>query len=257
MAKTHDAVEFVVRGKISGEEISPDLVPLSLLRDFSKDIYELINELNENRKAENLISIEKGSLKIKSIVTLLAFNSLVSEIGVLSQNNDFSRVNSKIGKILEGWHNKTLDAEELEFEISPAGNQSIKFNKHSQFFRSDENVWVESEIYLYGVITDLGGSQRPNIHLKTEEGQSLTISCTKEDIINEKENHVYHSTALRVIAKQNLFSGELKDIKFLNFIEYNPSYDEEQILATIEKGRNAWSDVDDHVEWVRNLRLDE
>jgi hypothetical protein len=255
--KGHEEVEFIVRGKISGEEISPDLISLSLLRDFTKDIYDLINELNENKKADNLISIEKGSLKIKSIITLLAFNSLLSEIETLSQNNDFTRVNSKIGTILEGWHNKTLDFTELEFEISPAGNQSIKFNKDSKYFRSDENIWVESEIYLYGVITDLGGSQRPNIHLKTEDGKSLTITCTKDDIINEKENHVYHSAALRVSANQNLYSGELKEIKFLNFIDYDPTYDENQILATIEKGRNAWNDVEDHVEWVRNLRLDE
>ncbi len=37
----------------------------------------------------------------------------------------------------------------------------------------------------------------------------------------------------------------------------NGKYPAGRDFATIEKGRNAWQDVDNHVDWVRNLRLDE
>ena len=128
--------------------------------------------------------------------------------------------------------------------------------KNTDFNKIDNSIWVESELYLYGIITDLGGSQKPNIHLKLEDGKNVVIDCTKEDIAIETENRVYHSASVRVTAKQNLHTGEFKDAKFLEFNKYNPVFDEKVLLETIDKGTNAWSDVENHIDWVRNLRTD-
>ncbi len=249
-----DKVEFVIRGRISDSEISPNNISLSLISSFAKEINDLINSLQEGKKGEIMASIENGSFKFNTIIALSAFNVLSSEINTLNQTKDFSTIQTKTASVFENWYNKSRENPNLEFEIIPKDKESIKFNSNSIFQKSDDIVWVESELFLYGVITDLGGAQKPNIHLKTENGKSITIICTKNDLINEKENRVYHSSAIRVTAKQNLHTGEIKEPKFLEFIDYNPTFDEAELLSTVEKGRNAWSDIDDHIEWVRNLR---
>jgi hypothetical protein len=252
-----DKVEFIIRGKISENEISPSNISLSLISSFAKDINDLINSVQVGKKEEIIASIETGSFKFNTIIALSAFNILSAEINTLNQTKDFSTIQVKTASIFESWYSKSKENPDLEFEILPQNKESIKFNSNSVFLKTDENVWIQSELYLYGVITDLGGAQKPNIHLKTEDGKSVTIICTKDNLINEKENRVYHSSAIRVLASQNLYTGEIKEPRFLEFIDYNPTFNEEELLSTVEKGSNAWSDIVNHVEWVRNLRLND
>ena len=246
-------IDFIVRGKLGDLDISPSNISMSLLNSFSKDITDLINSIQEVKKEEVIVSIEEGSFKLKTVMILAAINIINAEIKTLYQTNDLNSIDEKRGLIYEKWIS-TAKENNLEFEIKPLDEESLIINKNSAFSKIDNSIWVESELYLYGIITDLGGNQRPNIHLKLENGKNVVIDCTKEDIAIETENRVYHSASVRVTAKQNLHTGDFKEIKFLEFNNYNPVFDEKILLETIEKGTNAWSDVENHIDWVRNLR---
>jgi hypothetical protein len=254
--KLSDKVEFIVRGKIGETDITPDNISLTLLNNFTKDITDLLNSIQETKKEDIVVSIEKSSFKIKSFIALAALNIIKADIETLNSTKDLATINEKRSNIFEDWAKKTKANYGLEFEINLNGSEGLKINSNSEYKRSDANIWVESEVFLYGIVTDLGGAQRPNIHMKTEDGKSITIDCTKNDLVNEKENRVYQPVAIRAIANQNLYTGELKEIRFSSFVDYKPVYNEKELLATIEKGRNAWSAIENHVEWVRNLRLD-
>lgn len=251
-----DYIEFIVRGKQGDKPISPDNISLNLLSSFTKDIDSLLNSIQEVKKEDLVVSIEKSSLKIKILIALATLNVLKADVDTLKSTNDLSVINEKRGRVIEDWLSKTKLIPGLEFEIIPFGSEGIKINSESNIQRIETDIWLESEIFLYGVITDLGGASKPNIHLKTEEGNNITIDCKKEDLESETENRVYKPASIRVLAKQNIKTGDFKEAKFISFQDYNPAFNESELLASIEKGRNAWSDVDDHVEWVRNLRTD-
>jgi hypothetical protein len=255
--KSSGNIEFIVRGSLGDNDISPSNISLSMLSSFSKDIYDVLNSIQELKKDDIVISIAEGSFKIKAFIALAALNIVKADIETLSTSSDFSSINDKRSKIIEEWYKKAKAQTGLEFEILPENHSGIKINSESIFKRTENEIWIEGEHYLYGVITDMGGSQKPNIHFTSDSNQTFLIDCTKDDILNEKENRVYHPAAIRVLAKQNLKTGEIKEPKFASFIDYNPVFDENILLSTIEKGRNAWSDVPDHVEWVRNLRLED
>jgi hypothetical protein len=248
-------IDFIVRGKLGDLDISPDHISVSLLNSFSKDISDLLNTIQEVKKEDIVVSIEDGSFKIKAIIVLAAINIINAEIKTLTETNDLNSINEKRSLIYEKWGSNAKE-NNYEFEIKTLDNFGLVINKDSAFNKVDNSIWVESELYLYGLITDLGGSQKPNIHLRLEDGKNIVIACTKENIANEIENRVYHPAAIRVTANQNLQTGELKEIKFLEFNKYNPTFNEKTLLDTIEKGTNAWADVDDHVDWIRNLRTD-
>jgi HSP20 family molecular chaperone IbpA len=247
-------IEFILRGKQGDIEISPDNISLTLLSNFTRDISDLLSSVPESKKDDIVVSIKDGSFKIHAFVLLAALNIFKADFDTLLTTNNLSTINDKRSKIIEEWIKKVKSNSGLEFEIIPENHPGIKINSQSNFNRLINETVVESEVFLYGIVTDLGGASKTNIHLKTEDGNTFVISCSKEDLAKEKENHVYHSAAIRVFAKQNLYTGEISEPKFIEFINYSPSFDEQELLATIEKGRNAWSDVKDHVEWVRNLR---
>lgn len=251
-----NSIEFIVRGSIGDKPISPENISIELLDSFTQDIQSLIKSIPEAKKEDIIVSIEKGSFKIKSVLLLVALNSFVVDIQSLKATKNLNTINDKRSKIFESWLNKTKLTPNLEFEIIPFGYEGIKFNSDSNINRIDSDVWIESEVYLFGIVTDLGGASKPNIHLKTENGSIITIDCEKKDLESETSNRVYKPASIRVIANQNILSGEIKDAKFVSFEEYNETFDEVEFFESIEKGRNAWSDVSDHVEWVRNLRTD-
>lgn len=250
------SIEFIVRGIQGADAISPDNISLPLLSTFSKDIESMISSIPDIKKDDVIVSIEKSSFKIKTFIALAAFNVFKADLDTLNSTNDLNSINDKRSKILEDWISKSKSYPGLEFEIIPSGSTGIKINSESQIQRIETDIWVESELFLYGIITDLGGASKPNIHLKTEEGVNITIDCKKEDLESETENRVYKPASIRVFANQNIKTGEFKDSRFVSFHDYNPSINEKELLTSIEKGRNAWSDIDDHVAWVRNLRTD-
>jgi hypothetical protein len=249
-------IDFIVRGKVGDLPISPKTIELSLLKTFSEDIFAIINSIPETKNSEPIVSIEQSSFKARVHVALIAANMVLADAETLNQTNDLSTINSVRSKIIEKWAEKSKNNNSLEFEIRPKGEDGIKVNFEKNFTKSQENIWVEAEIYLYGEVTDWGGSSKSNIHFTTEDKKKVTVACRREDLINQKDNLVYRPGGIRVLAKQNLYTGEIKDAKFVAFIDYSPIYDEAQLNATIEKGREAWKDVKDHVEWVRNLRTD-
>lgn len=250
-------IEFIVRGKIGDADISLSNISLSLLDSFTKDIAELLNSIPELKKEEVVVSIEESSFKITTLLALIALNTFQVDLDTLYSTNNLDTINNKRSNIIEDWVKKTKSYENLEYEVRIGDVKSYKFNSNSNFNRNQKDLWVESEIYIYGEVTDLGGASKSNIHIKQESGNIIVVNCTKEDLSSEKDNKIYHNVALHVSAKQNIATGEIKDANFIQFIEYNPVLDEKQLSELNEKGRKAWEDIEDHVDWIRKLRSED
>src|SRR5690606_20158674 len=131
---------------------------------------------------------------------------------------------------------------ELEFEIKPRDSRSLIINSQTVFKEEKKDLWIEGNYILYGIITDWGGDSVTNIHFKTDNGTSIKIDCDKSVIEKEKSNRVYQPTAIDVIAEQNLITGELRKASFKSFVDYSPSFNEQELLTLFEKGRDAWKD---------------
>lgn len=253
---TEGHIDFIVRGKIGDIPISPDAIELGLFQSFADDVATILKSIPDLKKNTIVVAVEEGSFKLKTFLAALAVNTMTVDAATLNQTNDLSSINSVRSKIIESWAKKSKANPTLEFEIRPNGNDGIKIDNNNNF-KKDESYWVQSELYLYGMFNDLGGMNKPNIHFTTDKQNNILINCKFEDLQNETKNRVYQAGGVRVLAKQNLNTGEIKDASFVAFVEYTPSYNEEELLETIKRGSEAWQDVPDHVEWVRNLRNDE
>ena len=127
---------------------------------------------------------------------------------------------------------------------------------HSSDFRVGTVVpWVTVEKYLFGIIENMGGAQKANVHLRLRDtGQTVIVNTSQDFIRDETQNRVYRDALLRVRAEQHFRTGQLRNVHLIAFEDYEPTYDEEALGRFTEQGAKAWRDVPDAVAWVREQR---
>lgn len=248
-----ESIDFIVRGRIKDTEITPTSVPLFLLDVFTDDVASILTSTKQEKKEDIFVSIEDGSFLIKALVILATHGAISGELQEVRETNSLESVNIQRSNILRKWVKLAKKYPGVEFEIKTSEEHHLILNETTEFTIT-EDFWIPGDFTVYGEITDWGGNSTPNIHLKTEGGKMLTIDCKKEDLEKESDNRLYRQSAIKIVAEQNLNTGELRNPKFIEFVDYNPVFDQNQLLTLAQKGREAWNDVPDHLSWLRNMR---
>lgn len=250
-------MRFKIDGYFNGQEINPKNIPMSLLVSFVKDISELIMSYNERSKSDDIIiSIEKGSFEyMLHDLKEPEYNNINEDLEVITKNKSYAAVNSKRATIIQSLVNATKKYSGISIIVeNEDGSNKFVFDSNSNFSNISNNVLVDSELYLYGEIQDMGGIKNSNIHIRTDEGKNITIDCKKEDLRNDEINRIYKYSGIRVNAKYNIETKEYQDYSFIEFVEYNPVYDEEKIQKHVKQGTKAWEKIKDHNKWLREIR---
>ena len=117
---------------------------------------------------------------------------------------------------------------------------------------------MEVEKYLTGTLENQGGRQTPNIHLfMNDTGKRLTITATKEQLREQKENRLYKDVTVFVRAEQHLLNKSLRNLVLLDFIKAPEAVDEEALQTLWNQGREAWKGMPSASRWVDELRGNE
>jgi hypothetical protein len=115
--------------------------------------------------------------------------------------------------------------------------------------------WVRVEKYLFGTVTDMGGAQKANVHIRLDDSGELVRIGTNQDYLHDQEeNRLYRKVLVRVAAEQQYRTGKLRNLRLLSFEDYQPRYDEEALDRFAAAGREAWQDVTNASLWVAELR---
>jgi len=130
----------------------------------------------------------------------------------------------------------------------------IVVSGETDYRADDADQWVQVERYVRGEVEDLGGSTKANAHIRLPDGTSLTVATDRDLLRNEKVNRLYKMAMLRVRAQYNVLTRELRNARLMEFVEYTPSIDEDELARLTRRGAQAWKDVPDATEWVDELR---
>lgn len=246
---------FSVSDEADGHTVTPAAVPLGLLKDFVKDVATFVRgDEKEVDAAELLVSIVEGSLALRS------YEELPAELGIWDDIDQLSKgllddVDPRRAAIAEKWRMDAVKHPKRVFKVGSAANGPfVAINANTHFRRELRSNWVVVERYLAGVVEDWGGQKSSNIHLRLEDGSTLKIDATRDQIRDEERNFVYRAAVVRIELEEDLVSGEIRNPKLIAFAEYAPRFDEDEFAKATAAGRAAWGDVADSVEWVRGIR---
>jgi hypothetical protein len=134
--------------------------------------------------------------------------------------------------------------------------QILRISSDTDFKKRAEQ-WVPVEEYVYGRVYDLGGKNRPNVHLELENGNTIKIGSDVELLTEDRVNRLYQQQLVRIAAERNTDSDELRNERLISFEHYAPSFDEDSFQAIVQKGRKAWQSISNPTQWLETMRGNE
>ena len=257
---THpEIVEFALDGSIAGQRVSAsEGVPFPRFLEFNEDVQKYVQGSDERGVLRDLkVQIHEGSYLLRVLIPAGLLSSLISDTARLVDPAAIGEIDPNRAKVVLRWQERARSEPSLTYAVrSPSGAFApVLITKDSTLRREERAQWVQVERTLIGEITDWGGAQSPNIHLRPRNSrETLIVDATAEQIRAQRENLVFHKAIIHVRAKQNPRTGELKDYRLLDLRAYQPEVSDERLQALFEKGAKAWSGVPDAGAWVEDLR---
>lgn len=252
-------IEIRVKGKKGNLELTPENYDIRDVRAVLEQAENLLFPNNKKERPTISYRIEEGSVKhilSTALQVIIGFNAVLAQIQQTNYSIDF--LESPTAKAFESLR-EAAKKHDVTFEISTSLENSTKLtvDKTTEFVRTEE-TWVEAEFYFYGLIIDLGGKQRANVHLDTKDYGLLKIDADKQLLTDYQSNPLYKRYGVRAQGKQSLATGEIdkSTLRLLEIIDYSPSYKEDYIMGLINKARESWTGITDTDEWLSDLRGD-
>jgi hypothetical protein len=250
--KGHILLKF--DGVINGKRLTPLDVDISEIKEIITDIEAFLYPSRSEKSERPHISyrIEDGSALHKFILPLtgvLFFNGLIGEV---ENRKGIDFLDFKRAEIIEKFQRIAKQKDlEITFSTSSSNSKVLKITKETNYFNVAPN-FINSEFTLYGEVYQEGG-MTPNFHINTKEFGKLTVSATKEQIL-EGEKRVYKIYGLKATGKQSLENMKPYDLKLEHFIDYNPVFDKAELDLLIAKATPNLSKIDNVDNWLTIIR---
>lgn len=250
--KPADTMTFKLRDRVENVAVGPGHVPLALLGQFQKDVAEfLTGSKRELDPHQVLVSILEGSLDLVA-KGLLAAIGLWADVERLESVEDLGLIDPKRRAVIERWQAATLKHPERAYQLLDAsGRVHVQVDARTDFRDRVESEWIPVDKYLHGLVTDLGGTSKANVHLKLDSGEVVVVASSQQLLAEQERNRLYKPALLQVAAEQNLRTREVRNYRLVAFAP-EPDWDEQAFDAMVRKGTQAWSGVSE--DWLEELR---
>ena len=258
MMKREHEIDFVMRDKVEGVEVTPSTIGLARFNEYNQQVAEFIAGSQRLKLDDVHVSIEEGSYILKVAVSMLMATALQPDLQRLARQDSLGEMDPRRADVVAKWQAKSKGNPELRYLIRPHGMTAVKpveLSSKTDYRIGDIVPWVKVEKYLFGTVVDMGGAQKANVHLRLEGSQQMVKLGTDQDYLKgQQQNRLYQKMLVRVEAEQHYKTGELRNLRLLAFEDYESKYDERALDRFAQAGKRAWADVPDAAKWVRQLR---
>ncbi|TAE84666.1 MAG: hypothetical protein EAY81_07410 [Bacteroidetes bacterium] len=247
-------IEVKFEGLVGDIPLKPIDMDIAEIKEIINDVEVFLYPTRNERAERPHISyrIEEGSVRnlfYLPISGVLLFNGLTSEI---TNRGNIDFLDNKRAEIIDKLQRKASERNiEISFYSSSSSHVILKINKETQFFKLNA-TYIETEFILYGKINEEGGNN-PNFHLLTKEYGKLVISATEQQLL-EGEKRLFKVYGVRAKGKQNLTDNKPFDLKLVDYLTYNPNYDEHKLDLLIQRASSNWNAVSNVDLWLKEIR---
>jgi hypothetical protein len=251
-------IDLKINGVRDGKQLSPDLLDvdevvslLSYARDF------LFPEKSKSRGRVS-VALKEGSAVISLQVdsaTAVKSQALLSQ---LNTDHNLDLLTSKQMDAIEGLQKYVKEQNfVLYFGDAQKMSQGLRIDRETEW-KSPEDIWIDEELYVQGEIVDVGGKTKSNIHIVTEDFDTLTVATDKATLSEDNKNRLYKDQQLRIRVKRNLHTGEYKKgsaelIEFIDFEDEGES-PEAYLDRLIAEAKPFMDKIEDPDKWLKNIR---
>ncbi|MGY5846603.1 hypothetical protein ACW6QP_04225 [Salegentibacter sp. HM20] len=236
--------------------LSPKDIDISEVKELISDVETFLYPNRKEKKNRPHISydLKEGSAKhtfFLPITAVILFNGLTNE---LKNRNNLDFLDYKRQTIIHKFQQKALsEGYIIELNNSLSKESSLVINETTNFEMISPRFY-ESEFYLYGEIYQEGG-KNPNLHISTKKYGNLTISATKDQIM-DGEKKTYKPYGIKVRGKKSLKDDKLSDLVLLEFIQYKPVFNKNLLDKVIDRASENLNKITDVDSWLRDIKAE-
>jgi len=247
-------IEIKIDGRVGDQPLKPSDIDISTIKEIINDVETFLYPSRAEKADRPHISykIEDGSARnlfFLPISGVLLFNGLANEI---KNRGNIDFLDNKRAEIIDKFQRRAAERQlEISFFTSSSQEAVLTINKETAYFKVAA-TFIETEFVLYGKVNEEGGNN-PNFHLVTKEYGRLVISATEEQLL-EGEKRLFKVYGVKAKGKQNLVDGKPYDLKLIDYITYNPNYDEHKLDLLIERASLKWNAVPNVDIWLDEIR---
>ena len=247
-------IEVKIDGSIGNKPLKPIDIDIAEIKEIISDVETFLYPTRGEKAERPHISykLEEGSARnlfYLPISGVLLFNGLSAEI---KNRGNIDFLDNKRAEIIDKFQRKAKEQNlEISFFSSSSKEPILKINHETQFYKIAA-TFIETEFVLYGKVNEEGG-KNPNFHLLTKEYGKLVISATEQQLL-EGEKRLFKIYGVRVKGKQNLADGKPFDLKLIDYITYNPNYNEHKLDMLIERASIIWNTIPNVDSWLNEIR---
>ena len=253
-----ETITFKMEDRINGVEITPETIGFARFNRFNKEVEDFIKGGARDMPLDEVhVAIEKGSYRLNLVLPIALAQLIQPDVQRMESGMNLDGLNPTRQTIVKSWQRQARKQPDFRISIESAENKfrPISILKKTDYHQKSENMWVETEKYLTGLVQDMGGKTSANVHLKVPGHRKLLVLTSSEEYLrDQKENKLYHNVQVRVLAEQNIRTRELRNIRLIEFAGKPPSYNEDELSKVIQKGTQAWADVENITDWVAEQR---
>jgi hypothetical protein len=249
-------ISVTITGKTADGSLNPRDIDISETKELLADVETILFPTKAEKEDRPKVSYEvkEGSVKnlfFLPLAKVIMTSALFTEIG-LQGNTDL--LEPKAAAVFHKWQQKAYaSGRQFVFSSSVAEEKPlIKIDKESGFI-APHSDWVNTSLYLYGEIYEEGGLNRVNLHILNNRYGKLPVKASKEQLTTG-DNKLFKVYGLWVKGKQNISSGELKDLELIDFLTHDPAYNEAALQKLIKKASANWKKVRDKDAWLNEVR---
>ena len=248
-------ISVTIKGKTIDGNLNPKDIDIAETREILTDVETLLFPTRPEKDERPKVAYELKEGSVKNIFYLplakaIMFSALMAEVG---NRGNIDLLEPKAAAIIDKWQRKSYSSgRQYTITSSTSEDDLLTINNESQFI-APQSDWVNTSVYLYGKIYEEGGLSKVNLHILTDSYGKLTVSATEEQL-TEGDQKLYKIYGLWVKGKQNISTGQLKDLELIDYLKYQPEYEEVVLQKLIKKATLSWSAVKDKDAWLSEIR---
>jgi hypothetical protein len=249
-------ISLTITGKTAEGLLNPKDIDISETKELLADMEILFFPTKAEREERPKVSYEVKEGSVKNIFYLplanvIMLSALITEVG---KQGSPELLEPKAAAIFDKWQQKAYSTGR-QFALSSSVAEDkplLKIDKETSFV-APHTDWVNTSLYLYGKIYEEGGLNKVNLHILTDRYGKLPVKASEEQLTTG-ENKLFKVYGLWVKGKQNIATGNLKDIELIDFLTYNPDYNDAALQKLIKKASANWKKIKDKDSWLTEIR---
>ena len=243
---------------IGGQEITPLDFDIRELRTLLENVENLLYpEINYPKRPMISLTTEFGSsvsvihAKPEAVMTVKYF--LEKILKEESLNFDESE---KRKKAISYFQHKAKDKDYV-WELSTSFGGRLYIDKHTTYYYN-KNLWIKSQLYLYGIIIAIGGKSKPSITIDSDKYGVIPIRISKDTLttLEEEHNLLYTSKGFLVNCSEHIEKDLIDEAVFVDMFEYSKQFDEKHNQQQIKNASQNWRDIEVQ-QWLEEIRGNE